>query len=269
MMVLEYEQSLVEAAVFLAIRRDEQLECAFHLAVDPLYEIPDPERRQLAFVPVFRDYFARLRLGRAIDDLMAERPLIGRHVGRCIVREAAREKAESAELFVRGTDDDPETEGDRTAPARTVVVQACPHSLLGSERFVGHLRRELLHIADMLDERFGYRPESFSGPRSLQNLQRDRYRTLWDVFIESRLDREGSSNAGIKTRLQRAFRRVFPGEAAGQGSAAFGQIYGARQLTHRQLMSWARDPGLLFVSQDGALPMSAPAKESEPHAAIR
>ena len=240
MLTIEYEQPLVETAVFLAARGDERLECELHRAIDRIYEIPDEELRQREFVPVFRDFFTKLRLDRLMAELLAERPLIGEHVDRCIVREAARRRAQSAELFVQS-----DASGHDRA-GRTVVIQICPQSFLDRERFVHLMRRELLHVADMLDERFGYLRESFSGEPSRQNLQRDRYRVLWDAYVEGRLQRQGFGTSARVDRLREVFSRVF---AAGKGDASddgFHRVFDAPSLSHRCLMDWAREPESLF-----------------------
>ncbi len=240
MLTIEYEQSLVETAVFLAVRSDQRLECELHQTVDRLYEIPDEELRQREFVPVFRDFFTKLGFDRLIAGLLAERPQISELVDRCVVREAARRKAESAELLVQSDQDGHEFGG------KTLVFQLCPQSFIETDRLVPLMRRELLHVADMLDERFGYLRETFSGEPSRQNLQRDRYRVLWDIYVEGRLERERSGVNGEKERLERAFGRVFANDIAGTDGGVFARVLDAPLLTHRNLMDWAREPGLLF-----------------------
>lgn len=249
MLTTEYEQSLVETTVFLAVRHNESQERALHLAVDPLYGIEDEELRERAFLPVFRSFFVKLGLDRVIGDVMAERPLIREQVDQCIVREAARKKAESAELFVRAAD-------NGQATYRTIVIQVCPESLVAPERFIPPIRRELLHIADMLDERFGYQRDTFPGPLSLQNLRRDRYTVLWDTYVAGRLQREGSAANGEMDRLRQAFGRVFVNAAADADGRTFRRVFDAPSLTHRTLMTWACEPSVLFDSaqptkQDG------------------
>ncbi len=183
MLTIEYEQSLIETTVFLAVRNDDRLECELHQVVDSLYEIPDEELRQREFVPVFREFFMRLGFDRLIAGLLAERPLVGELVDRCVVREAPRKKAQSAELLVQ----DKRGGGDRVG--RTLVIQICPQSFLDTGRLITLIRRELLHVADMLDERFGHARETFSGDPSQQNLHRRRYRVLWDTYVAGRVER--------------------------------------------------------------------------------
>ena len=242
MLTIEYEQALVETAVFLAVRTDQRLECEFHQAVDRLYEIPDEELRQREFMPVFRDFFTRLGFDGLIAGLLAERPLIGELADRCVVREAARRKAQSAELHMQGE------KGGAYRRNKTLVIQLCPQSFIGSERFVPLMRRELLHVSDMLDERFAYLRESFSGEPSRQNLQRDRYRVLWDIYVVGRLERERSGVQSEKGRLEHAFGRVFANGTAGTNEGVFARVFDATSLTHRNFMEWAREPGLLFDS---------------------
>lgn len=242
MMTIEYEQSLVETAVFLGVREDESQECAFHLAIDPLYEISDAELRQREFAPVYRDFFRKLGFDQLVAGLLAERPAVGEGVDRCVVREAARQKAESAELLVQ----QPVTgEG---CPNKTLVIQICPQSFLDSERFASCMRRELLHVADMLDEAFGYEREAFHGAISFQNLQRDRYRVLWEIYVEGRLDGEGRGKRGAKEGLQQALDRVFTKSPDGAAINVFRRLFDASSLTHRLFMDWAREPSLLFGS---------------------
>lgn len=262
MLTIEYEQSLVETAVFLAGRADQHLECELHQVVDGLYEISDEELRQREFVPVFREFFTKLGFDRLIAGLLAERPLVGELVDRCVVREAPRKKAESAELLVQVNN------GGEGRPSRTLVIQICPQSFLATDggaafnplrgRFIALMRRELLHAEDMLDERFGYVREPFDGEPSLQNLQRDRYRVLWDTYVEGRLHREGLGGEkaqrpsrvkpALRENLERAFGRVFAIGTQEADSGAFACVFNAPSMTHGSFMEWAREPSLLFNS---------------------
>ncbi len=246
MSIIEYEQSLVETTVFLAVRSNSTLECELHQAVDPLYEIPDEELRQRAFEPVFKNFFKQLGFDRLITGLLAERLQIADLVDRFVVREAPRKRAQSAELLVQ---DDAEGKERGT---RTLVFQICPQSFIDPKRFVPLMRRELLHVADMMDEQFAYHREAFSGDPSQQNLRRDRYSVLWDVYVEGRLEREKSGAKVEKERLVKAFNRVFATGATDANGCAFDRIFDASSLTHDDLMNWAREPTLLLDSSPAA-----------------
>ena len=250
MLTIEYEQSLIETTVFLAVRDDERLECELHQVVDRLYEISDEELRQREFVPVFRVFFTRLGFDKLIAGLLAERPLVGELVDRCVVREAPRKKAQSAELLVQ----DKKSGGDLVG--RTLVIQICPQSFLDTGRLITLLRRELLHVADMLDERFGYVREVFPGDPSQQNLQRDRYRVLWDTYVAGRLEREKFGIKAEKERLERSFGRVFANTFAETDLGVFAGIFDTASLTHRNFMDWSSKPSLLLDSSTDHAPVA-------------
>lgn len=240
MLTIEYDHDLVEQATFLAARRDERFERDLHLVIDPLYEISDKELRQQAFEAAFREFFAKFGLSSIIADLLKEVPIVGRQVGRCVVGAAPRARDESAELFVQ------DTETKATPSLRTLVIQVCPQSLLDSERFVARLRRELLHVADMLDDRFAYAREAVAGLPARQNLVRDRYRILWDIYVEGRLHREGRVDNGMTASLRRALASVFAGATPRHVRTAFNRVYETGKLTHSELLHWANRPEALF-----------------------
>jgi hypothetical protein len=240
-MQIEYDPQLVEQAVFLAARAGPpHLEGDLHAATDPLYTMPPGRDREAGFRRVYAAWFSRLKLDAILVSLLAERPLIAEHVSRCIVRQAPRRKAESAELFVRPSD-------AGTVPTdRTLIIQLCPPSLLDTDRLAAYLRRELFHISDMLDARFGYELESVSGLPARQNLVRDRYRVLWDIYVEGRLNREGRSADQRSTGLPAMFARAFNRPAAEGCRSTFDRILQAVELTHSQLLNWAMHPQSLF-----------------------
>ena len=60
-------------------------------------------------------------------------------------------------------------------------------------RLTEFLRRELLHVADMCDPAFAYSPTPELGGscQTDNDLIRDRFRLLWDAFVEARMRRWG------------------------------------------------------------------------------
>ncbi len=245
-MQIEYDPQLVEQAVFLAVRAGSpHIEGELHAAADPLYTMPAGGDREAGFRRVYATWFSRLKLDAILVNLLAERPLIAEHVSRCIIRQAPRRKAESAELFVRPSD-------AATAPTdRTLIIQLCPPSLLDTDRLASYLRRELFHISDMLDARFGYELESVNGLPARQNLVRDRYRVLWDIYVEGRLHRQGRSGDQSRTGLPAMFARAFNRPAAEDCRSTFDRIHRATELTHSQLLNWAVHPQSLFPATVG------------------
>ena len=238
-MKIEYDPILVDQATYLAARGDSLTERKLRSEIDPLYLIEDGDRREAEFRKVFSEHFVALGLDRVLLELLAERPTISEGVGTCIVREAARARAQSAELFVRGGS------AEIGPDSRTLMVQLCPTSLVEPDAVRPLMRRELLHVADMLDESFDYAPEDIEGIPATRNLIRDRYRVLWDTYVESRLLRDSRVSGRRLELLRRNFQRAFTTGGRTPASTVFDQISGMTALTHTQMLQWAREPEAL------------------------
>jgi len=242
-MRFEYQPSLVEQAVFLAVRRDPRLECDLHRELDPLYSIPDGETRDCDFRRVYADSFKRLDLDRPIPKLVSERPTITNAVALCVVHEAESARAQSAELFVKGQT------GTNDARTCTLVIRVCAESLLDADRLDSWMRRELLLVADMLDEKFGYEPDEVQGLPWERKLRQDRYMVLWRIYIAGRLNRAGFAEDQEVFALRKAFGRAFMNQGAPPPPAAFDDLLNAEALTHAQLLAWAIAPQTFFLGQ--------------------
>jgi len=238
-MLIEYHPKLVESAVAAATRQDAALERRLHAVTDPLYALPPGPQREARFQQAYATFFSSLGLERVLTDLLDEQPLIGRLVDRCVVLAAGRTKDESAELFVK--------RGEQGGPAQTrsLLIRVCPQSLLDGRRLRPLMGRELLHVADMLDGQFGYRLESIGGPPSRQNLIRDRYRAVWDSYVEGRLLRAGKVCDSREQELWQAFLRAFGRHGEPPPRQAFDRVFSADELTHVQIFAWAADPDSL------------------------
>jgi hypothetical protein len=226
---IEYDPRLVEEATLLAVA-GHQGESAFRRERDQLYEIADPEAREAAFRAFHAAWFERLGLDRPIGSALGERRPIMRAAERCLVAYAASAREEGAELFV-------------AERRRSVLIRLAPATLLAPERLLEFLRHEFLHVADMLDPRFGYEPwlpSSDAGPAH-RELLKERYRVLWDAYIDGRLARLGRATAGVRAERLGEFRRAFPtlGERA---EALFERFFGAGSLRHAELVAFAVNP---------------------------
>jgi hypothetical protein len=234
--LIEYEPRLVEEAVFYAVRsrREEPL---FRAERDRLYEIADPEAREAGFRAFHAAWFERLGLGERLDEAFREQPSIAPNVGRCLVAVARSSPDEGAELFIASEN------GPDAAQGRTLLIRLKPEMLIFPDRLRLLLRRELLHIADMLDPGFGYEPRlspSVAG-RAHERLLEDRYSVLWDAYIDGRLARRGWAPPAARAARLGEFKRVFPmlGELM---EAAFDRFFGAAALSHAELLAFAVEP---------------------------
>jgi hypothetical protein len=242
MMTIEYEPALMEEAVFLAARGDPRREAELHTAIDPLYLLDLGTRREQAFTTTYARFFTALRLHRSIEELLNELPLIATCVRQCIVRRADRRKVESAELFVK-------SDRTRSSPSeQTLILQICAESLLQPAAFQQVMRRELLHVADMLDPAFAYVPGDLLGGTPRDNLLRDRYRILWDTYVEGRVRKQEAPPPDVLATLERHVARAFACEQSEGARRIIDYVFRAPALTHRLLLDWTRHPDSLHTA---------------------
>jgi hypothetical protein len=223
-LAIDYQPALVEAAVLAAVRVRGQAG-ALAGERDPLYEIADREERDAAFLRLHARWFERLALHRPLEQALAERPAIGAGCARCLVAAAADRRGEAADLL-------------GAPPASpTLVVRVTADTLGAGAPPLLFLRRELLHVADMLDPAFGH--PAATGGRGLESPVRDRYRVLWNTAVDGRLAAAGLAPATARADRRRELGRAFP-ELGAAAEAAFERFWGAGQLTHAALLAFAR-----------------------------
>ena len=244
MMRFDYDPQLVEQAAFLAARREPERECELHQVVDPLYRIGDAELRQRAFRDAYAELFRRFGLERIVPACCRLFPVMTTTLERCIVREAERSRAQSVDLYREKVEG-----GERD---KSVLIMAlCPECLLDESRLRPWMYRQLQHVEDMLDPQFGYERSLPAGSTIQQNLVRDRYAALWDVYVEGRLIRaQRIAQDGVDGRWG-SFSRAFTRDGRGPSRLTFEKLLNANDLTHARLMSWATQPGILSQGEGG------------------
>lgn len=233
---LRYDPRFVEEAIFLACRNHPE-KSAIQDQRERLYEIDDPERRERAFQEFNRSMFLRLRLADPIETALGEQPTVVSGVKECVVSRAPGKKEEGADLFVS-----PDPGLDETA-RRRVRILLRPQSLSSPGSLLTYLRHELFHIADMLEPRFGYRPElpAAAGGPTHDRLLMDRYRILWDATIAGRMVRRGWLPGSVRAEQCALFRGAFPmfGDKTGP---VFDSLFDHELPTHAELVALVVDP---------------------------
>ncbi|HEU4400826.1 MAG TPA: hypothetical protein VFT43_01855, partial [Candidatus Polarisedimenticolia bacterium] len=238
---IEFHPRLVEEAVWAALRGRPEAP-AFHRERDPLYEAPDPEERDRLFARLFASWFVRLGLGEPVQESLREQEAALAPVGRVLLGPAISVDREAAELYVAGPE------------SRSVLVAIRPTTLVDRERALEFMRRELFHVADMLDPLFAYEPRlpgEAAGPAQDRLLQ-DRYRVLWDCSIDARLLALGHLREETLTRRLAEFRRAFAclGESA---EDCFRRVVASSRPTHPEIVALVRDPEAFFGLSDASL----------------
>jgi len=225
---LEFDPRLMEDAVQLHICGHAR-EAEFHQERERIYEIRDEEKRDKRFSELYQQWFVRLDLAHAVERALDDYPLLKRDTRSCRVMFAISSKQEGADLY-------------GASPA-TIVIKLRPCHLLDTSSLLAFLRHEFMHLHDILDPCFAYQlelPQSEVGP-TYDNLIRERYRVLWDTWIDGRLFRQGRASADVKQRRQAEFKATFSmlGE---DWEARFSQWFDRPIHRHEDLLAFALHP---------------------------
>lgn len=231
---VQCDPQLIEMAVHAAVR-GAVMEFEYQDAREACYESADSEARERAFVALNQEWFARLRLADPILKAIEEYPDVSARTARCILAPAYRARDECAELY--GHTPIPYTDKP------TLVIRLRPESFNRPDEITGLLRHELMHISDMLDPAFGYdpSPQQFLHDDGVPTVLRDRYRVLWDTYIDGRLVQEGRGAGIAYERRSAEFCLVFK-VLEPFIIAAFDKVFGAAELSHRHLLELSRNP---------------------------
>jgi len=216
-MRIDWDPRLVDEAVQLLSQHDENRFAELRRRIDPLYDLPDRDRRiDAAQLELFRKFGAAAPVEEAFAAIAgADRALVARSL---------RPDDEGADLLVG--------EG-RTAILRVAATRFRDLAELG--RFA---RRELRHVADMLDPAFGYTADLgvYGRTRAELDLVRDRYRALWSRAIEA-LEAPAAPSAP-----DFCFDRAFAALDREQRSRLFARFADPALRRHATLVAAARDP---------------------------
>jgi hypothetical protein len=233
---VEYDPRLVEDGTVAALRGRPE-EHTFQDERATLYAVDDPEERESRFRALHAAWFERLDLAAPIDDAFSEQPAVAIGVTRRLVAAARSARDEGAELFVA----DGESPGG--AARRTLLLRLRPETFRDPPRVRALLRRELTHVADMLDPAFGYDPRTLHGDDTPLPgaLLRERYRVLWATTVAGRLARRGWAPSSARAERLREFSATFPMLGA-DAEAGFDRIFGGEGATHADLLAFAVRP---------------------------
>jgi hypothetical protein len=216
----EYEPRLAEAAVLHAVRHHPD-ERRFHAEREAAYAIADPEPREAAFDTLHGRWFARLGLDRPFRAALTEQPRVADGCGRWLVVSARGRRDEAGDLLV----------GAGARP--TLVLRVTAETVADGAKLWPLLRRELLHVADMLDPAFGYEPAlPAEVPRGRERALRANYRVLWNAYVDGRLVRLGALPTTVLDDHRRTFARAGVAHALEELCMAGG-------ITHRRLLALA------------------------------
>lgn len=190
--------------------------------------------RESAFRALDVRWFARFQISQPLQAALKEHPSIDGAVSKCFVLKARSPKDEGADLH--------ENREDASLP--TLVIRLRPQSFLASDQLLALLRRELLHVTDMLDPHFGYERAlpAFSAGPTYENLIRARYRVVWNATIDGRLAAQGRLPQSGAERSFQEFQATF-GNLCSDPRKHFDDFFRQHRPRHRDIVSFAISPG--------------------------
>lgn len=234
---IDYDARLMEEAVLLRMTGHPR-EAAFRWARNRIYLAAETEEREKRFQELHARWFTILKLGDPISAGLAEQPALAKKIDRCCVIQALSSHEEGADLHQA-----PGSHSGERGTKRTIIVKLRPACFLDAAVLQRFLQHEFTHIADMLDPSFGYKPElpgSEAGP-AYDNLLRERYRVLWDTWIDGRLLRRGWASDGVRDRRLAEFATTFR-LRGDEAERQFTHFFDSDSQTHAALVGFALSP---------------------------
>lgn len=244
---LTFESDFVENAVFLTIRRYEAnglSECAgkWHGERNRIYSIKDPQARAKAFRQLDDEWFTRLGLRERFETIANLFPILEDPTLMIRIRRALSRKDEGSELYVQGD-------------MKTNLVKIQTARLFEEDYLEKFLCHEWLRVSDMLDPVFQYSPHAaLSDASELEdNLIRDRYRILWDLYLSGRLMKRGFNTLIPLERERQLIDKAFSKWTREVQENIFREISDGKYQTQSDLLKLARDVKLMVPLGQGGL----------------
>jgi hypothetical protein len=103
------------------------------------------------------------------------------------------------------------------------------------------LIHEFMHAKDMVDPEFDYEDSFIPGNPSVKNLITARFRLLWNVYVDSRLDRMGVVSVLSREARYREFDNFYRKIPETQRRGIFEGLWRTEVFTHEELLSMATD----------------------------
>ncbi len=106
------------------------------------------------------------------------------------------------------------------------------------ENLEGRVLHELMHVADQLDKKFRYKKDR---EPSVGTAELRRYKYLWNVYIDSRLLRDGLPAYESCEAREKEMEECYPELSAGLRKKVFDYLWGREPLDQRLLAKMSHD----------------------------
>ena len=248
-----YDPQLVDDIVYKGLaERERNADIAlyeeYHEQRDDIYDL-DQEMRPKRFRDLDNDFFHRLGYGRFLVEILDEFPHVKEKVEEVHVRRATSKQNEGSNVVDDG---------------KKVIIRLYSEQFIEGEKICKVLRHELMHVSDILDEGFGYGTELYENSPMEERIIRDRYRLFWDIYVDSRLEREGRETIAAKEERKKEFVSFFSKIPEETRDLIFERMWSGKEpLTHNKMVDLSRDVKRLIMATTGNGPKDLSALEEE------
>ena len=245
-MKLEFDPGLIEEVVFKAMKlKEESGDSAFldeyHTFADPIYENHTPDERPAKFRKIEWDFFRKMGFYKAIEEIFLEFSEIDGLVAGGVVAKARSQFDEGSNL-VKGPDLEP--------GKKRVVIKLLAERFHDNVFLKKLIRHELMHVVDMLTASFGYKDERLGLNPMEESIIKERYSTIWDIYVDSRLISQGKETVVDKEGRYLEFAALYHGFPSDVNEAIFNALWEDRTLTHDRILALAENVNKVMAIAD-------------------
>lgn len=244
---IRFEPYFIEEAVFLRIKQLESLGQkeqvhAFHRQRTHIYDSVGKDDQKQAFQNLNEAFFRDLGLNEGFCGYFQEFPLLQTSDIHVYVKSTYQKRQERSELFVDGS-------------ARTLILSLRVLQALDPEMLAPFLRHELMHISDMVDPDFQYDSNPTLGGTGQveEELIRDRFRVLWNLYVSARLVGRGQTPFIPFNNLKGEFEKTFSHIDENEKAAVVKNFIGQKKWTQGELLQLARNERIHKPLGEGGL----------------
>ena len=243
MLNILYDPYMVEEIVFSKLREIEgtgnmELYEQYHNLSDRIYELDDEDERSDGFVELNKEFFNTLGFSEVVRGVVDEFPEF-------------HEKIE--EIHIRKPTTMIEVGSDLVDERRKAVIRLFPEQFMDITHLRKFIRHELMHVVDMLGEKFGYKEGKLAKLPVEETIVREKYKLFWDIFIDSRLEKRGKETVRSKDERFGEFEKLYARLPADGKKAVFEGLWKEENLTHDKAVELAKDFTKLVAAYGGTL----------------
>ncbi len=214
----------------------------FHELADPIYEKYSLDDRDEEFKKLYQYLFGIWGFSDIIQDGFNEFPGLKQRCGIVLVKGVLKEAQEGVDILRKwgAVEQDLAREFEKKG-LKGVGIKLIPRRFY-DPALSRYCRHELTHIADLLDDTFNYDPDTKVGQNpGEETLILQRYRVLWCLNIDSRLQRMGREPMLSKEDRFKEFRSWNRKIPLTQIKSVFEGMWQTEFLTHAELVEMASD----------------------------